>query len=453
MAARCVKQWIRGVVAIATIALLPGCQASSPLFADQPLQAGETLKIGALLPESGPYSPVSLPIVNALLLMRDTVNACGGVNQAPVSLAFYDHEVNRQTEVAGIKYLVNQAGVHAIVAALSEPVSSDVLAIALDRNVSVISPTATTTLHKRHASPEGWAQLDFTEVQQARALAKLAVSQGWERANLLISDTDKGQRFAQTFIQIFESRGGTVVNGDAPVRAPSDPPTDAERSRPRLSLNPSPESEQPASPSSEDLSSLLRDVDVLVADLDGRRGYDLLQTAIEQRQAQGQGQLPILLSHNVALTAFGEGRWQRINPSQPYVFGGAMGLMPAVNTDILQALKARWQGTEALQWGEYAPQAWDAAALIVLAAEAAGQNGRIGIRTNFKQVANPSGVRVTQVCEGLAHLRRGVMINYQGASGTVDLGTNGQLAVTSQYRRWQILDSGQIRWGDSTTLE
>ncbi|MGF1513802.1 MAG: ABC transporter substrate-binding protein [Elainellaceae cyanobacterium] len=439
--------------AIALSAVLAGaCQAPSQLFVDQPLQTGEPLKIGVLVPD-GDYSTISLPIIDAMLLMRDTVNACGGVNQAPVSLAFYDYDADRRTEAMGLKHLVNDVGVHGVVAMLSDPVSLNTLAIALDQNVGVVSPNATTTVQaKRRSALRGWGQLSLSEAQQGRALARLAIAQGWQRANLLTSDTEPGLRFAQTFIRAFEALGGTVVNRNRLARYPSDQPAGSGRSGPFLAT-PAPTKAQRTvldAPAIEALTrDLTRDVDVLVASLDGRRGYRLLRSVIEQNS----GDRPILLTHSAALPAFGEGRWQRINADNPYVFSGAQGLMPAVNTDILQALRARWQSAETLQWGEYAPQAWDAAALLVLAAEAAGRNWRAGLQAKLKPVANPPGVRVTQICEGLAHLRKGVMINYQGASGAVDLGTDGQLAATAQYRRWQISNSGKIRWGDNVTLK
>ncbi len=436
----------RCLLLIAIAVVLAACHPPNQLFADQPLQAGEPLKIGVIVPETGTYAKISLPIIDALLLMRDTVNACGGVNRAPISLVFYDHEAERQTEATGMRHLVNDVDVHGIVAALIEPLSIDTLAIALDRDVSVISPTTTATVQpKRRLSLRGWGQLSLTETQQGRALAKLAIAQGWQRAGLLVSDTDSGLRFARAFTPVFESLDGVVVN-NGPMLAPAEPLMESESGSFFSTAAPSEESDAAAADTS-DAVALARTVDVLVASLDGPQGYSLLKSVVEQ--APG---LPVLLTHSQALAIFGEGRFQHLDPNRPYVLSGAMGLLPPVDTDVLQTLASRWQDADKFQWGEYVPQAWDAATLLVLAAEAAGRNWRSGIQERLKEVANPPGVRVTQVCEGLTQLRKGAMINYQGASGTVDLGTEGQLSVTSQYRRWQLSASGKIRWGDSITL-
>ncbi|MGB3612603.1 MAG: ABC transporter substrate-binding protein, partial [Elainellaceae cyanobacterium] len=208
----------RRLLAIALAGWMTACQPSTSLFADQPLQAGESLKIGVMASEAGTYSNVGLPILSALLLLRDTVNACGGVNRAPITLVIYDSSDDHGGPAAGLRYLVNEVGVHAIVAAFEAPIGVDTLAIALDRNVSVLSPTTATTVQpRRRSSLKGWGQLSLTETQQAQALAKLAIARKWQRAAVLVSDTEHGLRFKQSFTRAFEALSGTVVTPDVSV--------------------------------------------------------------------------------------------------------------------------------------------------------------------------------------------------------------------------------------------
>ena len=427
---------------------LTACQSPNPLFADQPLQTGETLKLGVIVSETGPYAAVGVPILSALLLLRDTVNACGGVNRAPISLVIYDNGGDRDGPAAGLRYLVNDVGVHAIVAAFKAPVEADELAIALDKNVSLLSPTTSTTVQpQRRSSLKGWGQLSLTETQQAQALAKLAIARQWQRAALLVSDADHGQRFKRAFTHTFEALGGSIV-----VPSPSIDYSDSRSAASRTGTPSTPFASSPEQTEAAEvarLTALIRNTDVLVASLHDRRGYRLLKSTLQQ----APGSVPVLLTHSAALPLFGESRWRRFSADEPYSLSGATGLLPGEDSDSLRSLRARLESDDALKWGEYAPQAWDAGALIVLAAEAAGRNGRPGIQTELKHVANPPGVAVTQVCEGLAQLRKGAMINYQGASGRVDLGSDGQLVVNARYRIWQLLESGRLRWGDSIMLK
>jgi branched-chain amino acid transport system substrate-binding protein/neutral amino acid transport system substrate-binding protein len=107
--------------------------------------------------------------------------------------------------------------------------------------------------------------------------------------------------------------------------------------------------------------------------------------------------------------------------------------------DFKQKYSARYQRQPKI----YDPNTWDAAALLVLAAEAAKTPTGTGIRDKLRQVANPPGEEVTDVCRALALIREGRKINYQGASGTVDFSDQGD--VTGSYDIWTIQPDGELK--------
>jgi ABC-type branched-subunit amino acid transport system substrate-binding protein len=90
----------------------------------------------------------------------------------------------------------------------------------------------------------------------------------------------------------------------------------------------------------------------------------------------------------------------------------------------------------------YDPNSWDAAAVILLAAEAAKANTGAAIQSKISEVANAPGEEVTDVCQALALVREGKDINYQGASGTVDFNAQGD--VVGKYDIWTIADDGKL---------
>ena len=98
----------------------------------------------------------------------------------------------------------------------------------------------------------------------------------------------------------------------------------------------------------------------------------------------------------------------------------------------------------------YDPNTWDAAALLVLAAEAAQETTGPAIRDQLSAVANGPGQDVTDVCEALALLREGKPINYQGASGTVDLNPQGD--VTGSYDIWTVDGQGKLQVSDTIEI-
>ncbi|MEM9218245.1 MAG: hypothetical protein AAGD25_28370 [Cyanobacteria bacterium P01_F01_bin.150] len=92
-----------------------------------------------------------------------------------------------------------------------------------------------------------------------------------------------------------------------------------------------------------------------------------------------------------------------------------------------------------------APATWDAAVLLMLAAEAAGHNRKDAIQENLRNVSNPPGMEVTDVCEALELIRQGERINYQGISGRVDLDGWGNVNPPQTYQFWEITSTGTLK--------
>jgi ABC-type branched-subunit amino acid transport system substrate-binding protein len=91
----------------------------------------------------------------------------------------------------------------------------------------------------------------------------------------------------------------------------------------------------------------------------------------------------------------------------------------------------------------YDPNTWDATALLVLAAEAAKSSTTTAIRDKLREVSNPPGEAVTDVCQALSLIRAGRKVNYQGASGSVDLNPEGDVMGT--YDVWTIEPDGSLK--------
>jgi ABC-type branched-subunit amino acid transport system substrate-binding protein len=91
----------------------------------------------------------------------------------------------------------------------------------------------------------------------------------------------------------------------------------------------------------------------------------------------------------------------------------------------------------------YAPNFYDATYLAVLAMAAAGSSDGPALRAQLRNVADPGGVVVGP--QGWAQARdalaAGMDINYEGASGKVDVDDQGD--VVGPYGIWRVQD-GQI---------
>jgi neutral amino acid transport system substrate-binding protein len=413
-------------LSIATIAagfLVGACENTTPnnTTTNGGNTAGSTqgLKIGTLLPTTGDLASIGQQMVGAVPLLVETVNACEGVNGRPVTLVEVDDQTDPRAGAAGMTKLATLDKVAGVVGSFASSVSTAAVSVAVPNQVMLVSPGSTSPVFTEKAKQGDfngfWARTAPPDTYQALALAQLANQRGFKRVSTVVINNDYGVGFERAFVEAFEQLGGTVVNKGKPVRY--DPKAQTF--------------------DTEAAAAFAGKPDAVVAVLYAETGSLLLKTAYQQGLTDG---VQILLTDGVKSPTFPEqvGR----GSDGRFLLAGALGTVPGSDGKALDSFNKLWQEKKGGSPGEYAPQAWDAAALLVLAAQAAKENTGVGISRQIREVANAPGTEVTDVCEGLKLLREGQEINYQGASGNVDVDANGD--VVGVYDVWTVEADGKI---------
>lgn len=412
------------VLGMAILPLLTACQPGNPsnpatTTSLQPATLDEGLKLGVLLPITGDLAPVGQPMVAVLPLLVDQVNACGGVNQAPVTLIIEDTQTDPGAGMEAMSKLVEVNRVHGVVGAIASSVSSGAVDVAVRNRIPLLSPGSTSPIFTERAKEDDfrgyWARTAPPDRYQAVALAQLAIDRGYDRISTIAINNDYGVGFEQAFVNAFENLGGTVINQANPTRY--DPKATTFDSEIAAAFGDSP--------------------DAVLAILYPETGSLLLRSAYQQGLTDG---VQLLLTDGVKTESFPDDVGQTADGS--YIVSGAIGTVPGASGTGLEALTALWEETQDTSIGAFVPHAWDAGALLILAAQAAGSHDGEAIMAELRSVAGGDGVEVSDVCEGLALLREGTAINYQGASGNVDIDEYGD--VVGNYDVWTVTDEGAI---------
>lgn len=382
--------------------------------------SSDGLRIGSLLPSTGDLASVGTPIAEVVPLLVETVNACGGVNGKPVTLIAADDQSNPASGAEAMTKLVEIDRVAGVVGSFGSSVSNAAADIATRGRVMLVSPGSTSTLLTERAKKGDfngyWARTAPPDNYQAQALARLAKEQGFKRVSTVVINNDYGRSFEEEFVRAFKALGGTVINEARPTRY----------------------DERATTFTTEAAAAFAGNPDAVVAVLYPETGSLLLKSAFEQGLTQN---VAILLTDGVKSDSFPEqvGR----TPDGKYIIAGAKGTVPGADGRALASLQELWRNRKGGELPAFAAQTWDAATLLVLAAEAAKANTGEGIRSKFRDVANPPGEEVDDVCTALALLREGKEINYQGASGNVDIDANGD--VVGVYDVWQVMNDGKLK--------
>ncbi|MGF1512833.1 MAG: ABC transporter substrate-binding protein [Elainellaceae cyanobacterium] len=426
-------------VAIALLALAAACQSAedatdaspeggSQDSASQSGAAAGPLKIGTLLPITGDLAQYGGPMEDSANLLRDTVNACGGVLGQSVELISEDTQTEPSAGASAMSKLVEADQVGGVVGAAASSISSAAVDIAVRNSVVQISPASTSPVFTERAKTGDfngyWFRTAPPDTFQGDALARLASDRGFDRVAVLAINNDYGNGLVASFSSAFEAQGGTVANSANPTLYTPDAATfDSEVSE---AFSGSP------------------DAVLLVAYPE--TGSLILKSAFEQGLLEGGTQ--VMLTDGMKDDAIAElvGK----TASGDYIISGVFGTAPSSEGPALERFTQIYQDAFDREPSVFDPNTWDAAALIALAAEAAQSTAGPDIQTSISEVANAPGQPVSDVCEGLALLRDGEDIDYQGASGVVDLDEQGD--VVGSYDVWSIDEEGALVIEDTVTI-
>jgi neutral amino acid transport system substrate-binding protein len=420
----------RGKVAIALLAVtlaLSACDSGSQSTPEagtgspSPDAAASDggLKIGSLLPSTGDLASVGQPIVQVVPLLVETVNACGGVNGKPVTLIAEDDQSSATSGAEAMTKLAEADKVAGVVGSFASGVSNAAVDIAVRDKVMLISPGSTSTLLTERAKKGDfkgyWARTAPPDSYQAAALAQMAFERGFKNASTVVINNDYGRSFEKEFVTSFKKLGGTIVNEAKPTRY----------------------DERATTFETEAAAAFAGKPQAVAAILYPETGSLLLKSAYEQGLTTG---VQIMLTDGTKADSFPEQVGK--NADGKFILAGAIGTVPGADGKALAALTKLWEEKKKQPVAAYVPQGWDAAALLVLAAQAAKSNTGEGIQSKIREVANGPGEAVDDVCKGLELLKQGKTINYQGASGNVDIDENGD--VVGVYDIWKVQDDGKI---------
>ena len=378
---------------------------------------GNGLKLGTLAPTTGDLSSIGQNWPAAVQLAVDTINECGGVNEAQVSLTVEDSQTDPSAGSSAMTKLAEVDKVAGVVGAFASSVSGAAVDVAVRNNVMMVSPGSTSPVFTERAQNGElngyWARTAPPDTYQSKALAALAQKQGFKNVSTVAINNDYGVGFEKQFIEAFKSSGGNIVGKATRYDAKA------------------------ATLDSEAKQAFSSKPDAVAAVLYAETGSVLLKSAFEQGLMDG---VTVLLTDGVYSDDFVTQVGKTADGKS--IIAGALGTVPGANGAALKDFTTLWNDKVGKEMTAYVPHNWDAAVLMMLAAEASDANTGEGIKSKILEVANAPGTEVTDACEAMELVRNGEDVNFQGASGNVDIDDNGD--VVGSYDVWQVGEDGTL---------
>ena len=190
--------------------VLAAASSTGVLAADCPV------KLGGILPVSGPMGQVGERIANTAQLAVDVFNEAGGVQGCEVEFVLRDTQGQPAVGVDAAKSLVDIEGVPALIGAISSGVSLPILtSVAVPSKVTQVSCCSSspsfTELAKEGKTEGYWFRTYATSRTQAAMGALITHEQGYEKTAIIYVNTDFGVNAAEQYKADLEKLGGNVT--------------------------------------------------------------------------------------------------------------------------------------------------------------------------------------------------------------------------------------------------
>jgi len=357
--------------------------ASTALVLSAGIASAQEVKMGVLLGYTGPIEDITPFMADsaelALKEVSDSGLFLGGATITPVRAD--STCVDSSAAQAAAERLISSEGVVAIMGADCSGVTMAVLQnVAMSAGVPMISPSATSPAFTTTDSNGLFFRTAPSDARQGVILANIVLERGFDTVALTHTNNDYGSGFATAFAEAYTAAGGTITTTVPHEEAKGDYSAEVGA-----------------------LAAAGGDALVILGYTDG--GGSTLRTAYElgafEQFFMGDGMYGDALIANT-----GE------------ALEGTVGTIPWAEGDGADAFAATAEAAGVRYDSSYTRESYDAAALLALAAQAAGEATPAGIAANILAVANAPGEPILpgELAKGLEILAAGGDIDYVGAT-------------------------------------
>jgi branched-chain amino acid transport system substrate-binding protein len=353
-------------------------------MSSQAMADSHTVKVGVLMGFTGPIESLTTGIAQSARIAFEEANDSGAMkNGMEFVVSTADTTcVDASAATAAAERLINGEGVAAIVGALcSGSTIASANNVAIPNGVVMISPASTSPAITGLGDNGLVFRTAPSDARQGQVLAQVLGDKGIKNVALSYTNNDYGKGFADAFTAAFGGMGGNVALSAGHEDGKADY---------------SAEVAALAATGAEHL--------VVLGYLD-QGGKGIIQDSIKSGAFSSFSGGDGMIGQSI-IDALGDG------------IDGMIGTRPGGENDGAMAFAMIAEKNNLALDGPFQGEAYDAAAIVALAVQAAGSGSRSAIKSKIMEVANAPGEKIFpgQLAEALKTIADGGEVNYEGAS-------------------------------------
>ena len=372
----------------------------------------DDVKIGVILGYTGPIESLTPDMAMGAELAMSEVNDAGnfmGGGKTLVSVRADSTCIDSAAATAAAERLITADKVAAMVGADCSGVTTAILQnVALANGIVMVSPSATSPALSTIEDNDLFFRTAPSDARQGEVVADVLMDKGYKSAAMTYTNNDYGKGLADSIKMNFEKAGGEITISAAHEDGKGDYGAEVAA-----------------------LAQAGGDILIVAGYLD-QGGKGIIQSSLDT------GAFDVFYLPDGMI---GDSLPEAIGPD----LNGSIGDVPG--TDSPGAAKfAEMATANGFAAGPFAPESYDAAALIILAMQSANSSDSQTFKSHMMKVSNAPGEKIFpgELAKGIKYLRQGLSIDYVGASA-VELVGGGESA--GNYAEIEIIDGKNVTVG------
>lgn len=395
--------------------------AASGSAASKP--AGEPIRFGMVIAVTGSFSPWYAPTMGGTDVVVQEINAAGGILGRPLEAIVSDDKSSVEGAVSAFSYLTDIKKVHAVSVSESDAIAALRQQVKDKQIPTVAPPCGTSELDKGGGASNYIWRFTASDTDLGVIAAQMVRDLKWPTLSMIVQNSTGPASISEVFKRTYIGAVGGQVLADV-----------------RIDPGQSDYSAQLEQAYAKDPAGLYLGVSYeqggIILNEWQRRGYggmivstsDLISTEIEQLSTQG-----VKISDGV----------MRI-PLNAY----------DIESPTFKSYAPRYKaltGKDATAGVNVDAPEYDAFLALAFAMTKAGTTDGPAVAAAMADVVNPPGKKVYSYAEGLAALKAGEDIDFQGATSNCDMNEWGNL-LEPLFGMQEIVD-GKFKQVQSMTLD
>ena len=373
--------------------------------------SGESLSIASILPLTGDLAPFGPSMENAVQMAVDQINEAGGVNGSDVTLIKKDSGTSEDVARTSANEAISD-GAAAVLGGAGSGVTLSLTDLLSQNEIVQISGSATSPQLTAFNDNGFLFRTAISDSLQGQELAKMLEDEGVSSVAMMVRNDSYGQGLADAFAASFT---GTVAS--------------------RQDFDPA------ASSFDAEVSNIASTgvTDFICICFPDGAGPPIHQAAFERGLLDSGNRW--FYTDGLKQNTFPEDTF----PDNPGQLSGYLGTFPTSSDDpgvvtALDRFNTDYVAAFGEEAGPFAVQFYDAALLVMLAAEASDGTG-VGIRDAMQDVS--SGGTKCSLTDCLELAADGEDIDFVGATGEIEFDSNGDPSGAF-YEIWRFNDAGDF---------